>query len=101
MAQPLESTTLHRSLIAFTDVIRRLSTPAKAALAPFRTSKLTHYLSELLGGNAVVVSIRISISKSISKSIRISKSISKSISIRISISMSKSLRFKAMANSLY
>jgi hypothetical protein len=52
--RPLESLTLHRSLVTFIDVIHRLNTPVKAALAPFRTSKLTHYLSELLGGNAIV-----------------------------------------------
>ena len=53
----LESLTLHRSLITFMDVMQRMSTPARAALAPFRTSKLTHYLSELLGGNAIVVGL--------------------------------------------
>jgi hypothetical protein len=53
----LESLTLHKSLMAFVDVARRLSTPAKAALAPFRASKLTHYLSEMLGGNAIVVGL--------------------------------------------
>lgn len=53
----LESLTLHKSLMAFVDVVRRLSSPAKAALAPFRASKLTHYLSEMLGGNAIVVGL--------------------------------------------
>ena len=56
---PLESVTLHKSLIAYKDVIHRLQTPAKAALAPFRTSMLTHILSELLGGNALVVGLGI------------------------------------------
>ena len=42
------------SHLLHTDVIHRLQTPAKA-LAPFRTSMLTHILSELLGGNALVV----------------------------------------------
>ncbi len=55
--QPLENITLHRSLFAFVDVLQRLSNPSRAALAPFRTSKLTHYLSELLGGNAIVVGL--------------------------------------------
>lgn len=53
----LESLTLHKSLMAFVDVVRRLSSPSKAALAPFRASKLTHYLSEMLGGNAIVVGL--------------------------------------------
>ena len=56
-SQPLESLTLHRSLVSFMDVVQRLSSPSRAALAPFRTSKLTHYLSELLGGNAIVVGL--------------------------------------------
>jgi len=56
-SQPLQSLTLHRSLFSFMDVVYRLSSPSKAALAPFRTSKLTHYLSELLGGNAIVVGL--------------------------------------------
>ena len=51
----MESLSLHKSLVSFVDVARRLSTPARAALAPFRSSKLTHYLSEMLGGNAIVV----------------------------------------------
>lgn len=34
---------------------RKLSSPMRAAVAPFRASKLTHYLSELLGGNAIVI----------------------------------------------
>ena len=53
----LESLTLHKSLMAFVDVARRLSNPTKAAMAPFRASKLTHYLSEMLGGNAIVVAL--------------------------------------------
>jgi hypothetical protein len=48
---------LHKSLIAFEDVIKKLSIPSQMSLAPFRSSKLTHYLSELIGGNAIVVGI--------------------------------------------
>lgn len=53
----LESVTLHKSIVAFHDVVHKLQTPNKAALAPFRTSVLTHILSELLGGNAIVVGL--------------------------------------------
>ena len=53
----LESPTLHKSLLIFSDVCKRLSTPSRAALAPFRSSKLTHYLSEMLGGNSIVVGL--------------------------------------------
>jgi len=53
----LESPTLHKSLLIFQDVCKRLSTPSRAALAPFRSSKLTHYLSEMLGGNSIVVGL--------------------------------------------
>ena len=55
----LEGPTLHKSLLTFTDVIKKLSTPGKAAVAPFRNSKLTHYLAESLGGNAIVVALGI------------------------------------------
>lgn len=55
----LESVTLHKSMVAFHDVVHKLQTPNKAALAPFRTSVLTHILSELLGGNALVVGLGI------------------------------------------
>jgi len=48
---------LHKSLATFVDVVRKLSSPSRAALAPFRSSKLTHYLSESLGGNAIVVGL--------------------------------------------
>ena len=51
----LEGPTLHKSLLSFSDVIGKLSTPIKAAYAPFRSSKLTHFVSELLGGNAIVI----------------------------------------------
>lgn len=51
----LEGPTLHKSLISFADVIGKLSSPIKAAYAPFRSSKLTHFVSELLGGNAIVL----------------------------------------------
>lgn len=51
----LEGPTLHKSLLSFADVIGKLSSPIKAAYAPFRSSKLTHYVSELLGGNAIVI----------------------------------------------
>ena len=53
----MESPTLHKSLLIFTDVCKRLSNPSRAALAPFRSSKLTHYLSEMLGGNSIVVGL--------------------------------------------
>lgn len=53
----LESPTLHKSLLTFSDVVKRLSSPSRAALAPFRSSKLTHFLSEMLGGNAIVVAL--------------------------------------------
>lgn len=51
----LEGPTLHKSLLSFADVIGKLSSPIKAAYAPFRSSKLTHFVSELLGGNAIVI----------------------------------------------
>lgn len=53
----LESPTLHKSLLSFVDVTKRLSSPSRAALAPYRSSKLTNYLSEMLGGNAIVLGL--------------------------------------------
>lgn len=53
----LSGPNLHKSLVTFVDVVRKLSSPSRAALAPFRSSKLTHYLSESLGGNAIVVGL--------------------------------------------
>lgn len=53
----LEGPTLHKSLMSFMDVAKKLSTPSRAALASFRSSKLTHYLSEMLGGNSIVVGL--------------------------------------------
>ena len=51
------SSQLHHSIHAFDQYIRQLLTPRGAALPSFRTSKLTHYLADLLGGNAVVVAL--------------------------------------------
>jgi hypothetical protein len=48
---------LHKSLLNFAEVVKNLNNPARAAVAPFRASKLTHYLSELVGGNAIVVAL--------------------------------------------
>lgn len=53
----LEGPTLHKSLLTFADVAKKLTSPAKAAIAPFRASKLTSYLAELLGGNALAIAI--------------------------------------------
>lgn len=53
----LQGPNLHKSLLTFLDVVKKLNTPGRAALAPFRSSKLTHYLSELLGGNSIVVGL--------------------------------------------
>ena len=53
----LEGPTLHKSLLTFAEVIKKLTSPAVAAIAPFRVSKLTSYLTELLGGNALVVAM--------------------------------------------
>jgi hypothetical protein len=53
----LEGHNLHRSLLTFYDCVQKLASPSLAPLAPFRSSKLTHYLSEVLGGNAVVVAL--------------------------------------------
>lgn len=53
----LEGLTLHRSLLSFVDVCKKISNPTRAPVAPFRSSTLTHYLSELLGGNAIVVAL--------------------------------------------
>lgn len=51
------SSTLHQGLYAFSDVVKSISTPHRATIAPFRSAKLTHFLSEILGGNAIVVAI--------------------------------------------
>ena len=48
---------LVQSIAAFEEVLKRLSIPSQCPLAPFRASKLTYYLSELLGGNAVVAAV--------------------------------------------
>jgi len=53
----LEGPMLHKSLLNFAEVVKNLNNPARAAVAPFRASKLTHYLSELVGGNAIVVAL--------------------------------------------
>lgn len=53
----LQGPNLHKSLLTFLDVLKKLNTPGRAALAPFRSAKLTHYLSELLGGNSIVVGL--------------------------------------------
>ena len=53
----LEGHTLNRSLFAFEDVFRKLSSPQTAAVAPFRSSKATQILGELLGGNAIIVAL--------------------------------------------
>lgn len=53
----LQGPNLHKSLLTFLDVTRKLNTPQRAAIAPYRSSKLTHYLSELLGGNSIVVGL--------------------------------------------
>ena len=59
---PLASSTsrsplLHHAIHTFDTYIHSLLTPRGAALSSFRTSKLTHYLADLLGGNAVVVAL--------------------------------------------
>ena len=48
---------LHKSLLTFVDVAKKLNNPYRAQIAPFRSAKLPHYLSELLGGNAIVVAM--------------------------------------------
>ena len=53
----LEGPTLHKSLTCFVDVCKKLTSPGRAAIAPFRSSKLTSYLAELLGGNSLVLAI--------------------------------------------
>ena len=53
----LEGPNLHKSLLNFLNVAKKLNTPARAAIAPYRSAKLTHYLSELLGGNSIVVAL--------------------------------------------
>lgn len=55
----LQGMSLYKSLITFIDVVKKLSTPSKSNFAPFRSSKLTHSLSELLGGNSIVVGLGI------------------------------------------
>lgn len=55
----LESPNIHKSAVTFMDVIKKLSNPATKHIAPFRNSKLTHYLSELLGGNSLVLGLAI------------------------------------------
>ena len=42
-------------MIALAEVLRKLSSPSRAAVAPFSACKLTRFLSELLGGNAIVL----------------------------------------------
>lgn len=54
-----EGPDLHRSLFAFADCAKKLSSPTQVTLAPFRASKLTYYFSELLGGNCVVLALGI------------------------------------------
>lgn len=49
--------TLNKSLVNFFEVAKKLNNPYRAQLAPFRASKLTHYVSELIGGNAIIVSL--------------------------------------------
>jgi hypothetical protein len=58
-AKVFEGPNLHRSLFAFADCAKKMSSPSQATLAPFRSSKLTHYFSEMLGGNAVVLALGI------------------------------------------
>jgi hypothetical protein len=48
---------LHKSLLTFVDVAKKLNNPYRAQIAPFRAARLPHYLSELLGGNAIVVAM--------------------------------------------
>ena len=58
-AKLFESPTLHKSLFTFADCAKKLASSTQCTLAPFRSSKLTHYFSELLGGNAVVLALGI------------------------------------------
>lgn len=51
------SSSLYKSLFTFTEVLQQLGNVHRAQLAPFRGSKLTHVLSELLGGNALVMGL--------------------------------------------
>ncbi|RYH26682.1 hypothetical protein EON65_14250 [archaeon] len=53
----LSGPTLHKSLLSLIEVCKKLNNPYRAQLAPFRSSKLTHFLSEMLGGNAIVVAL--------------------------------------------
>jgi len=53
----LQGPTLHQGLLALNDVAKKLSTPGRSSVAPFRASQLTSFLSELLGGNAIVAAV--------------------------------------------
>ena len=53
----LAGPTLNKSLLTFVDVVKKLNNPYRAQVAPFRGAKLPHYLSELLGGNSIVVAL--------------------------------------------
>jgi len=53
----LEGPNLHKSLLNFLEVTKKLNTPSRAAIAPYRSAKLTHFLSELMGGNSIVVAL--------------------------------------------
>lgn len=53
----LDGPNLHKSLFTFADVSRKLASPQLAALAPYRASKLTHFLGEMLGGNCLVLGL--------------------------------------------
>jgi len=53
----LDGPNLHKSLFTFADVSRKLASPQLSALAPYRSSKLTHFLGELLGGNCLVLGL--------------------------------------------
>eukprot|EP01038_Epipyxis_sp_PR26KG_P004274 gene4274-6053_t len=57
IGKQFESPSLHKSLNTFYQVIKCLSTTGKASLAPFRSSLLTYYLNELLGGNAIILAL--------------------------------------------
>ena len=53
----LDGPNLHKSLFTFTDVTRKLASPQLAALTPYRSSKLTNFLGEMLGGNCLVLGL--------------------------------------------
>jgi hypothetical protein len=53
----LDGPNLHKSLFTFADVSRKLASPQLSALAPYRSSKLTHFLGEMLGGNCLVLGL--------------------------------------------